>query len=148
MKIIEVSPFSKDAKMLMEELSQSLVSITGSSGQSSIQLENLTKPNAKFVIAYKKGMPVGCGAFRPLTPQIAEMKRMYAKYPGQQIGKTLLQHLEVSAKNAGYQKIWLETRLKNRNAVAFYQKNGYSKIANYGKYEHMPEAICFEKALD
>ncbi|WP_312099439.1 hypothetical protein [Niallia sp.] len=42
----------------------------------------------------------------------------------------------------------METRIINQNAVAFYQKNGYSKIANYRKYEHMPEAICFEKDID
>lgn len=148
MKIMEVSPFSEDAKMLMEELSSTLESLTGSSGQNSIQLVDLTKPNAKFVVAYEKGMPVGCGSFRPLTPDIAEIKRMYAKYPGQQIGKTILLHLEALAKKSGYKKIWLETRVKNRNAVAFYQKNGYSKIENYGKYEHMPEAICFAKVLD
>lgn len=74
MKIMEVSPFSKEAKILMEELSSTLESLTESSGQNSIQLEDLTKPNAKFVVAYEKGIPVGCGSFRPLTPEIAEIK--------------------------------------------------------------------------
>lgn len=41
----------------------------------------------------------------------------------------------------------LETRLVNTRAVHFYERHGYSRIPNYGRYIGRPEAVCFEKTL-
>jgi ribosomal protein S18 acetylase RimI-like enzyme len=47
----------------------------------------------------------------------------------------------------GYRAVWLETRLINECAVRFYEKRGYSRIPNFGKYRGNPQAVCFEKRL-
>ena len=52
MKIIEMHPNSPDALILMNELSQELESITGSSGKNSFDQNDVCVPRALFVVAY------------------------------------------------------------------------------------------------
>jgi ribosomal protein S18 acetylase RimI-like enzyme len=47
----------------------------------------------------------------------------------------------------GYETLRLSTRLVNQTAVSFYERNGYRRIPNYGRYQGRDEAVCFEKML-
>ncbi len=142
------SPNTKDAFQLMNELSDTLVSITGDSGRNSFDIKDIDDPRALFVIARNETCEaIGCGAFRPINDHIAEVKRMYTKYTNLGIGTKILLYLEMQAKMLGYTVIWLETRMINEQAISFYLKNGYYKIPNYGKYIGNLQAICFEKYL-
>jgi GNAT superfamily N-acetyltransferase len=146
LKIIESQPDTALSKSLMDELSETLKSITGSDGRGSF-LHWEPSSRAIFVVAMKEREPVGCGALRPIDLEIAEVKRMYAKYHGEGIGNAILLYLEKFAKVCGYKKIWLETRVINQNACKFYLKNGYARTNNYGLYEERDECVCFEKVL-
>ncbi len=148
MKIIEKSPNEPDALLLMNELSETLKSITGDSGKNSFNSDDVCAPRSLFVIAYDESEEVlGCGGIRPINKNIAEVKRMFAKVKTIGVGTEILSYLEIQAKRLGYSAIWLETRLINEQAVSFYKKRGYKKISNYGKYVNNPKAICFEKKL-
>jgi GNAT superfamily N-acetyltransferase len=139
---------SKDANELIEELSDELYRMTGSNGRGSFDNSDIDNPRAIFVIAREdNGMAVGCGAFREVTGEIAELKRMYVRRKSHGIGSKILAHLEDCAIEYGYNRVVLETRKCNTKAVNFYTKNGYQVINNYGKYIDRPEAICFEKIL-
>ena len=63
------------------------------------------------------------------------------------MGSAILAALEAEAAALGYRALWLETRLVNARAVAFYQARGYRRIANYGNYAGNALAACFEKLL-
>ena len=137
----------------MEELSATLEQITGDGGKASFDPEDVSDPaTACFAIARgDDGRAVGCGAFRPLVhqPGVAELKRMYAR-PGARaggVGRSVLAYLEAQAIARGYEALWLETRLVNRRAVAFYDRHGYARIPNFGKYVGLEGAVCFEKRL-
>lgn len=148
MKIIETNPQSPDAIQMTNELSDRLESITGNSGRHSFNTDDVCVPRSLFAVAYDEdNKPVGCGAIRPINEDIAELKRMYAGTEAQGIGSAILKHLEGKAQELGYSAIWLETRLLNKTAVAFYEKKGYVRIPNYGKYVNNTEAVCFEKKL-
>ena len=137
-----------DAIGLMNELSTLLEELTGESGKRSFQPTDMSLPRAVFVVAYNEQQEaVGCGAIRPLTQEIAEVKRMYAKNSAQGIGTQILCFLENHARKHGYSHLRLETRLINRQAVSFYTRRGYYCIPNYGKYQNRSEAVCFEKCL-
>ncbi|MHA4867130.1 GNAT family N-acetyltransferase [Duganella sp. PWIR1] len=141
-------PGSADSVALMAELSTALEAITGDGGRSSFDVEDVRGPMACFVVARDdSGAALGCGAFRPLEPGVAEIKRMYARHGTSGVGSALLRFLEAEAVICGYQAVWLETRLVNRRAVDFYEARGYRRIANYGKYIGNPLAVCFEKQL-
>lgn len=138
---------SAEARELMEELSAELKNITGDSGQASFDMADMDNPRSLFVIARAKGRAVGCGVFRELSYETAEIKRMYARNKSAGIGSRILAYLEMQAKEYGYGRVVLETRRCNKKAVNFYLNNGYEEIDNYGKYQNMPEAVCFEKKL-
>lgn len=144
--IIESDPGASISKPLIDGLSNTLKSITGSDGRNSFS-DWEPNPRAVFVVALLGDEPVGCGALRPVNPETAEVKRMYAKYPGKGIGTEILTYLEEFAIQVGYKKIWLETRIVNQTACRFYSKSGYSQIPNYGQYTDRKECICFEKSL-
>jgi ribosomal protein S18 acetylase RimI-like enzyme len=146
--INEEDPNSIDAVQLMNELSDTLEAITGSSGRGSFNPSDVYGPRAAFIIARNiNGEAVGCSAIRAIDDNTAEVKRMYAKEKGKGIGSKLLSYLELRALEMGYTKLRLETRLINKRAVAFYESMGYNRIPNYGSYINRPEAVCFEKKL-
>lgn len=132
---------------LINKLNDSLVSISGSSGTKRANLDDFTQENALFIIALRGKDAVACGGFRPLLPQICEVKRMYSLEKGKGLGRKILSALETAAKEFNYQYIYLETRRNNDNAVTFYLKNGYRIIENYGIYRERKEAVCFSKEL-
>ncbi|WP_313685910.1 GNAT family N-acetyltransferase [Pantoea sp.] len=137
-----------DADWLLDRLSTTLAQLTGSSGRASFDPDAMQQSGSCFAIARDaQRRPVGCGAFRPLQPGIAELKRMYALSGGQGIGAALLQFLEQQARAQGYQAMWLETRKVNRRALAFYARQGYQAIAPFGHYVGNAAAQCLGKVL-
>ncbi|KAI9332711.1 acyl-CoA N-acyltransferase [Zopfochytrium polystomum] len=146
---IHCDPDDPRAQALLSQLGETLARITGSSGTASFDNADVRVPRARFVVAVdRESCPVGCGALRPLSEDVAEVKRMFA-VPGSAagVGAALLAHLEAEAREIGYRAIWLETRAINSRAVGFYLRNGYARIENYGKYAGRPEAVCFGKSI-
>ena len=136
-----------EARGLIAELDAALAAICGDSGSKSFDANDVRGPRAVFLLARDAlGTAVGCGALRPLEADVAEVKRMYAR-PGSGAGVHLLAELERRALAFGYRTIWLETRRVNGRAVAFYERNGYRVIPNYGKYVGREEAVCLGKVL-
>ncbi|KAB7893296.1 GNAT family N-acetyltransferase [Rouxiella sp. S1S-2] len=141
-------PFSTESQFLVEKLSSELAAITGDSGKNNFTVDSMDQDRSLWVLARnKEGEAIGCGAIRPLTQDIAELKRMFADRSSPGIGNALLTFLETSAKSMGYTELWLETRHVNHRAVNFYRKNGYVSIENYGPYKGRDEAVCFSKKL-
>lgn len=106
-------------------------------------------PRLLFLVARLNGEPVGCGALRELSPRLAEVKRMYvhAGCRNQGIGAKILAALEAAARARGYERLVLETGIRQPEAVQFYQRQGYSAIDPYGEYVGNPFSVCMEKVL-
>jgi GNAT superfamily N-acetyltransferase len=145
-------PAGAEAQALLAELSRTLARITGSDGRASFDVEDVRGERARFVVARDAdGRPLGCGALRPLACDagggIAEIKRMFAVPGCAGVGSAVLAFLEAEAGRLGYEHAWLETRRVNTRAVAFYERRGYDRIANYGRYRGNAAAVCFGKRL-
>lgn len=145
--IIEIEdPSSKDATLLMQELSLILKGITGSSGAASFNIDDLKYEKSCFLIARDEaGKAIACGSIRAMEDHVAEIKRMYTRVPG--VGAQVLKELEKKATGFGYTLLKLETRKVNTKAVNFYLRNGYAVIDNYGKYIGNDKAVCFGKNI-
>lgn len=146
--VLQESPATPDAALLLGELSASLAAITGCGGEASFDSSDMGDPRAVFAVARTAdGEAVGCGAFRPTDEKTAEIKRVFAREKGAGTGSAVLAFLEKRARELGYTRLVLETRKVNKRAVAFYLAKGYKVIENYGKYKGRDEAICFEKNI-
>jgi putative acetyltransferase len=101
------------------------------------------------VIAYRDEAPVGCGCFKKLDEDTAEIKRMFVKPEerGRGIASRLLVELELWAKESGFVYTMLETGTGQPEAIALYQKLGYTIIPNYAQYSGMEGSVCFSKEL-
>jgi GNAT superfamily N-acetyltransferase len=141
-------PGTPDAIALMDELSAALAAITGDSGRSSFDPDDIRAPRSRFAVARDAcGHPIGCAAIRPLGDGVAEIKRMYARPGNPGTGSALLAFLESEAAALGYRELWLETRVVNQRAVSFYSARGYCVIPNYGRYAGRAGAVCLAKQL-
>ncbi len=141
-------PGTLDAIGLTDELSAALAAITGDSGRSSFDPDDVRLPRARFAVARDAdGHPIGCAALRPLADGVAEIKRMYARPGNPGTGSALLAFVEREAAALGYRELWLETRVVNQRAVKFYSERGYAVIANYGRYAGRADAVCLSKQL-
>ena len=145
-------PRGPAALHLVAQLSADIVVLygdLGDDGSGNFRPEDAAGPGSGFLIATLDGRPVGCGAFRPWEPGIAEVKRMYVEpdVRGQGIARRLLAELERLAQEAGYSAIRLETGDRQPAAIRVYETSGYIRIPNYGNYSHHPNSLCYEKSL-
>ncbi len=101
------------------------------------------------IVAYDGQSPVGCGAIKEYAAGVMEVKRMYVlpERRGQGIATAILKRLEEWAAEMDHQKCLLETGKNQPEALALYQKNGYTITANYGQYKNVDNSVCFEKIL-
>jgi GNAT superfamily N-acetyltransferase len=101
------------------------------------------------VVFYENDIAVGCGAFREKESDSVEIKRMYV-HPDHRkkgIASQVLAELEKWAAEIKYPYTVLETGKKQPEAIALYQKSGYSIIPNYPPYENMDNSVCMKKTL-
>jgi GNAT superfamily N-acetyltransferase len=101
------------------------------------------------VVALDGDTPIGCGAFKPFDENSVEIKRMYVlpEWRGKGVAPQILTGLEHWAAELGYGRCVLETGLRMPDAVAFYTKNSYRRIENFGQYAGVENSACFEKLL-
>lgn len=146
--IANEDPGSADATTLLHELTAVLQSITGDGGTSSFAVDELNDARACFAVARDaSGAPIGCAALRPMSADVAELKRMYARPGHHGAGRALLAFLEAEASRFGYRALRLSTRVINARAVRFYEREGYARIAGFGKYAGSTLSVCFEKSI-
>ena len=150
MIIERASPESAEAKQLMRAMWVDLDELYGNSALTSYELQGMEQPGAAFVLAREGGEAIACAALRPLSAQIAEVKRMYVRPEMRRKGvaQQLMATLEQIARDGGFNEIWLETGLPQVAAIRLYEKLGYTQIPPYGEYKHEPDSVCYAKRLE
>ena len=110
---------------------------------------NSMDADARVVVAIVEGVPVGCGAIKQVDADAVEVKRMYTlpAWRGKGVASRLLAELEQWARELGMERCILETGLRQPEAIALYESNGYEPIPNYGPYAGVTNSRCFAKVL-
>ena len=102
-----------------------------------------------FLIGKLDGVGVACGALRPLSDGVVELKRMFVRRDqrGKGFGRATLAALEKIATRRGFRMIRLETGVNQPEAIGLYESMGYHRIPCFGEYVSDHRSRCFEKAL-
>jgi ribosomal protein S18 acetylase RimI-like enzyme len=90
----------------------------------------------------------GCVAVRLLSPETAEMKRLYVRpaYRGEGLGRSLAEAAIAAARESGCSRIVLDTLPGMREALALYRRLEFTEVPPY-LAEPTPGALCFELRL-
>lgn len=103
-----------------------------------------------FFVAYDDdGLPVGCGGLRELPGNEAEVKRMFVATSsrGTGVSTAILGELERFGRERGWSRLVLETGDRQPDAVRFYERAGFTRIANFAYYADSEHSLCYEKPL-
>ena len=148
MKIIRTDAKNSDFIRLISELDAYLKVTDGEDHEFYNQFNGLDNVNNVDMV-YQDKQAIGCGAFKKFDDETAEIKRMYVKinHRGYGIAQAILNSLELWASEKDFKKCILETGDRQIEAIKFYNKSGYIRIANYGQYAQMDNSNCFEKLV-
>lgn len=102
-----------------------------------------------FLVAFDDDAAIGCGALRTLDDSHGEIKRMYVvpERRGTGVSTTILGALEAEARSRGWTRLVLETGDRQPEAMRLYEREGYTRIPNFGYYADSQLSVCYEKAL-
>jgi len=107
---------------------------------------SMREPRGVFVVAHSDDRPVACGGVVGLV-DAGEIKRMWVhpEWRGVGLGHRLLAQLEGHVARLGYDRILLDTNGVLTDAIAMYERAGYSEINRYNDNPYAEH--FFEKSL-
>ncbi|MGO9260521.1 MAG: GNAT family N-acetyltransferase [Bryobacteraceae bacterium] len=147
--IVEADPAAPEAASLISALDADLRERYPGMPIHGIDSAEFRRSGGVFLLGRLDGIPVACGAIRPLGGGACELKRMFVRndYRGRGFARAMLAAVERIAIERGYQTIRLETGIYQPEAVALYESAGYHRILCYEEYISDPRSLCFEKSL-
>ncbi len=108
-------------------------------------------PNGKTLLAVVDGEIQGACAYRRLSADICEMKKMFVRSgcQGKGIGQQLGQAIIDLARKDGFTLMRLDTASLLKEAIAMYQSMGFKECPAYNEYppELLPYVVWMELPL-
>ena len=150
--VVTLRPLPYDhpvAHDLVEQVQEEYVQRYGGRDAAVVEAAEFLPPRGTFLAAEVAGEPAGCGAWRVISPGVAEMKRVYV-VPGfrrRGLAQMIVAALEDGAARAGHGSLILNTGREQPEALALYAALGYRPIDGYGIYACSPGAVFLGKDL-
>lgn len=141
-------PGQPDVMALIDELDAYQAALYPPESNHGIDITALAQPHVLFAVARgEEGEVVGCGAL-VLGPDHGELKRMFVtpRRRGRGAGKALLAFLEAEALRRGCTRFVLETGIRQPEALALYEHNGYERCGPFGAYAADPLSVFMRKS--
>jgi putative acetyltransferase len=150
MQVTLESPDQDDVIQLIAELDAYQDTLYPPQSRHALDLASLKQPNVLFAVARDASLrAAGCGAI-VLGPEYGEIKRMYVHpdYRGQGLARRVLDLLEGQAKAMGCTMLTLETGPRQPEALAFYERRGFSRTGPFGSYWDDPLSVFMRKPIE
>ena len=148
MEILFVTADNQDFRMLAAKLDAYYFTLVGD-----IQLR-YAEPNrpenmSALAVAYDGEVPVACGAWKRLSHQEAELKRLYVlpEMRRKGVARAMIAALEADAVQHGIRRMILETAVDTSDSHTLYLSSGYLPREYYGSPAGEENCLCFYKEL-
>lgn len=148
MEIRFVDAENADFLALVQQLDEYYFQVVGEVHRRYAKYNDPHVLDARMVV-YQEGEPAGCGAWKKIDEQTAEIKRIFVApdFRRQGVASKLICALEQDAAAHGYTRAILETARTTDDSAALYHKLGFREISYYGSPAGAENCRCFEKAL-
>ncbi|WP_298280960.1 GNAT family N-acetyltransferase [uncultured Bradyrhizobium sp.] len=142
-------PRQPEVRQLIALSDAYLVALYLSASNHLVGVAALAAPGAVFLVARVDGEALGSIAFRLISPDHAEMKRMFVRADarGRGLGRRLLEALEDAARSRQITRISLETGIRQPEAIGLYRASGYRECPPFGGYAPDPLSLFMTKRL-
>jgi putative acetyltransferase len=149
MLLVKTNSKDKDFRELVALLNEGLVVTDGEDFDFFFQYNQLDTIK-HVIVAYENEVATGCGAIKEYEEDTAEIKRMFVRedFRGRRIAAEVLAALEDWAAELGYKKCILETSTALPSAIRLYEREGYTRIPNYGQYIGVASSVCMMKNIN
>lgn len=103
-----------------------------------LEPSELAPPAGVYLVARAGAEVVAGGGLRLVTPEMAEIKRMYVRpqYRGRGVARVLLSALETEALRLGAHIARLDTGPQQPHALGLYRRSGYVEIDDWNQNPH------------
>ncbi|MGA8245794.1 MAG: GNAT family N-acetyltransferase [Nocardioides sp.] len=90
-------------------------------------------PDGSLLLAREAELALGCVGAKRLDLESCEMKRMFVApiARGRGVGRALAEHLLDRVRAAGYRRMYLDTSIRQEEALALYRDLGFVEVAPY-----------------
>ena len=97
-------------------------------------------PGGVLLLARDRDLTLGCVALRRLDDESCEMKRMFVSPVARRggVGRALATEVLRCARDAGYRRMYLDTSVRQTEAIALYRSLGFEQVE---AYHDVPEAM-------
>lgn len=138
-----------DVVEAIAELQQEYVRRYGQPDDAAVDPREFAPPDGLFLVCPVDGSLAAMGGWRRHDEHSVEIKRMYVRSDWRRCGyaKALLAELERRAAAAGYGAVVLNTGLQQPEAIALYERAGYTPIPGFGHYADLPLAVFLGKTI-
>jgi DNA-binding MarR family transcriptional regulator/GNAT superfamily N-acetyltransferase len=133
-QISPIDPEHSDARYCLAQYTQELNCRSDRTFDPTVgataQPDEVRPPAGAFLVAYREGEPIGCGAVKHHPDAPAEIKRMWIapQARGLGLGRRLLLTLETCAREAGAASARIETNSDLTEALALYVSAGWEQV--------------------
>jgi putative acetyltransferase len=143
------TPDQPDVKAMLARLDAYCAALYPAESNHLLEVSALLRPEVRFLVARDgQRRALGCGAVVQHAGY-GEVKRMFVDETarGQGIGRALLEQLALHAVAAGLHVLRLETGIHQPEAIALYERFGFTPRTPFGDYGLDPLSIFMEKRL-
>jgi putative acetyltransferase len=149
MQIAQEHPDQPDIVAMLAQLDAYFGALYPAESNHLMDVRSLCLPGVVFLVARDgAGRALGCGAL-VARGDYAEVKRMFVAPAarGQGAGGRLLAEIVARARAAGFASLKLETGIKQPEAIALYERDGFAYCAPFGDYVPDPLSHFMSKEL-